>query len=98
MIEAEAGEISAPEQVVLVAPESEEPEDIVWSFYARLDRWQSGAYDAKLLSIADDGPRRAIWMRCDTGAVFAPYGRWAGIAAAHALRTGAGGRPLAVAA
>jgi hypothetical protein len=64
---------SAPSEVALSASETADPDDPVWSFYAIRERWLAGTRDAKLLSIADDAPRRAIWMRCDNGAVFAPY-------------------------
>lgn len=73
VIEAETGDPSAPSEVALSGAETDDPDEPVWSFYARRERWRAGTHDAKLLSIADDKPRRAIWMRCDDGAVFAPY-------------------------
>lgn len=73
MIEAETGNPTAPSEVAQSGAETADPDDPVWSFYARRERWRMGTYDAKLLSIADDEPRRAIWMSCDNGVVFAPY-------------------------
>jgi hypothetical protein len=51
----------------------DDPDSPVWHFHVREEQWLSGKYDAKLLAIADDQPNRAIWMRRETGAVFAPY-------------------------
>jgi hypothetical protein len=73
VVEGETGDPSTPSEVALSGAETDDPDDPVWSFYARRERWRAGTHDAKLLSIADDEPRRAIWMRCDDGAVFAPY-------------------------
>lgn len=73
IIEAEAGDPSAPNEAALSGAESADPDETVWTFYARRERWRTGAHDAKLLSIADDEPRRAIWMKVDDGSVFAPY-------------------------
>jgi len=72
-VEAETDDPSAPSEIALSGTETDDPDDPTWYFYARRERWQAGMYDAKLLAIADDKPRRAIWMRCDDGAVFAPY-------------------------
>lgn len=72
-VEAETGDPLTPGEIALTGVESDDPDCPVWSFYARRERWRAGTYNAKLLSIADDEPRRAIWMRCDNGAVFAPY-------------------------
>jgi hypothetical protein len=60
-------------EVALSGRETDDPDDPVWSFYVRHERWRARANNAKLLSIADDEPRRVVWMRCDNGAVFAPY-------------------------
>ena len=73
IVEGETDGPSAPSEVALSWTETDDPDDPTWSFYARRERWRAGTSDAKLLSIADDEPRRAIWMRCDDGAVFAPY-------------------------
>lgn len=59
--------------LAMTAVESLDPHEPVWSFYVRRERWLAGAFDDKLLSIAEDEPGRAIWMRCDNGAIFAPY-------------------------
>ena len=72
VIEAETGDPSTPSGIALSGSETYDPDEPVWSFYARRERWRAGTHDAKFLSIADDEPRRAIWMRCDNGAVFAP--------------------------
>jgi len=73
VVETDAGDASASNEVVLTATETDDPDEPVWSFYASRECWRAGTHDAKLLSIANDEPRRAIWMRCDNGAVFAPY-------------------------
>lgn len=73
VIEAEACEQSAPSEAVLFGTESADPDELEWTFYARRERWRAATHDAKLLSIADDQPRRAIWMKVDDGSVFAPY-------------------------
>jgi len=67
-IESEAGDPSRPGEVTLTAVETDDPDDPAWSFYARREPRQAGANcDALRLSIADDGPKRAIWMRCENG-------------------------------
>jgi hypothetical protein len=73
VVEGDTDDPPAGSEVALRARETDDPDDPVWSFFVRRERWQAGASDAKLLSIADDAPRRAVWMRCDNGAVFAPY-------------------------
>lgn len=73
VIEGATDDLVAGGEVALSGRETDDPEDPVWSFYVRHERWRTGASNAKLLSIADDEPRRAVWMRCDNGAVFAPY-------------------------
>lgn len=73
VVEGEIGDPSATSEVAFSGTETDDPDDPVWSFSVRRERWRAGASDAKLLSIADDAPRRVIWMRCENGAVFAPY-------------------------
>jgi hypothetical protein len=73
VIEGDTDDLVAGGEVALSGRETDDPDDPVWSFYVRHERWRAGASNAKLLSIADDEPRRAVWMRCDNGAVFAPY-------------------------
>ncbi|WP_456154331.1 DUF3885 domain-containing protein [Sphingomonas aurantiaca] len=60
VVEAETGDPSAPSEVALSGAETDDPDEPVWSFYARRERWRAGTHDAKLMSIADDEPRRAI--------------------------------------
>ncbi|WP_129586340.1 DUF3885 domain-containing protein [Sphingomonas montana] len=64
---------SAPREAALSGAATDDPDEPVWSFHARRERWRAETYDAELISIAEDQPRRAIWMRCEDGAVFAPY-------------------------
>jgi hypothetical protein len=52
VIEAETGDTSAPSEVALMASETDDSDDPVWSFYARRERWRAGAHDAKLLSMS----------------------------------------------
>ncbi len=73
VVEADCSEASTQEEVSMTASESDDPEDPIWNFHARPEPWRAGAFDAELLSIANNGPRRTIWMRCDDGSVFAPY-------------------------
>ncbi|MBB3981536.1 hypothetical protein GGR44_001183 [Sphingobium fontiphilum] len=72
VVEAEFSGPTVPNDVVLSGPDTDDP-DKTWNFYARRERWLAGKYNRLLLSIADDGPGTTIWMRCDNGAVFAPY-------------------------
>ena len=53
--------------------ESDDLDSAMWRFYIRSEDWRSGKYNEHLLAIADDRPNRVIWMRRDTGSVFAPY-------------------------
>ena len=73
LVEDETGDPSAPIEVVLTTSETNNPDDPVWCFYASRERWRAGTRDFRLLSIADDESRPALWMRCDNGALFAPY-------------------------
>jgi hypothetical protein len=73
VVEAQAIGNDGSGELAMTAAESTDPDDAVWNFYVRRDRWLAGAFDDKLLSIAEDEPGRAIWVRCDNGAVFAPY-------------------------
>jgi hypothetical protein len=57
----------------IASAEDDDPDSPLWHFYIRCEDWRSGKYDAELLAIADDQPNRAIWMRRDNGALFAPY-------------------------
>ncbi|WP_298812583.1 hypothetical protein [uncultured Sphingomonas sp.] len=50
---------------------ADDPDCLMWFFYDRRERGQARTNDAKLLSIADDALHRAIWMRCENGAVLA---------------------------
>jgi hypothetical protein len=72
IVEAEWGISATPDDLVMSVPDPEYPQETL-NFYARQERWRAEPHDRMLLSIADDGPRRAIWMRCDSGAVLAPY-------------------------
>lgn len=73
LVEARYEDSDAAGDLWLTAREDEDPDAPAWRFYLRNQDWRSGDFDEKLLAIADDQPDRAIWMRRDTGAVFAPY-------------------------
>jgi hypothetical protein len=72
VVEAQVGSNVGLGGFAMTAAESDDPDYPIWSFYVRRERWRAGAYDDKLLSIAEDEPGRAIWVRGDNGAVFAP--------------------------
>lgn len=44
-----------------------------WQIRAALTTFQSNAFDALLLGIADETARRTLWMNANNGSVFAPY-------------------------
>ncbi|MDR6126574.1 hypothetical protein QE361_003686 [Sphingomonas sp. SORGH_AS802] len=73
IIEAHADDKPGSGELAPIEAEPDDPGEPVWRFYVRRDRWQAGAFDDKLLSIAADEAGRAVWMRCDNGAIFAPY-------------------------
>jgi hypothetical protein len=73
IVEARTDEDSDAGELALTFTEDDDPDSVVWHLYVRAEDWRSGAYDDKLLGIADDEPDRAIWVRRDNGAVFAPY-------------------------
>ncbi len=73
IVEARTDECEGSGELAMVSAEDDDPDSMVWRFYVRLEEWQSGRYDDRFLSIADDQPNRAIWLSRDSGSVFAPY-------------------------
>ncbi|TCM18973.1 hypothetical protein EDF56_104508 [Novosphingobium sp. PhB165] len=51
----------------------EEEYEPVWRYYVREQEWISGAFDAEIAAVADDGPAYVLWISRETGGIFAPY-------------------------
>ncbi|MEG3179539.1 DUF3885 domain-containing protein [Sphingomonas sp. LT1P40] len=73
VIEARSAASKGGGELAMEAAESDDPDGFIWSFYVRLETWQTGRYDRELMAIADDDPNPVIWMRQGDGAIFAPY-------------------------
>lgn len=71
-VEAVFDDLDAGDSGVVEFRGMEDGEETAHSFRVSLVTWSTGAFDAELVSIADD-ERSALWFRRSDGAVFAPY-------------------------